>query len=70
MNITLEEINNVIVQLYKNPVQSASLPDGRSYTYRDLDSLLKLRGILMDELNKENLELTSQTFVKMRFDHT
>ena len=70
MNITLEEINNVIVELYKNPVQSVSLSDGRSYTYRDLDSLLKLRGILMDELNKENLELTSQTFVKTCFDHT
>lgn len=52
MAITREEINEVLEELMRNPQQTVTLSNGRSYTNMDIDKLLRLRNTLVDELDR------------------
>jgi hypothetical protein len=69
MNITLEEINIRIGDLFREPMKSVKLSNGNEYTFQDIDKLLLLREILIKELNKSDANAPTSCFVKLGFSN-
>lgn len=70
MALTRTQIDTVIENLYLNPTQSVTLPDGRSFTYQDISKLLELRKVLLDNISETENETPTSTFLKCYPDLT
>jgi hypothetical protein len=66
--LTIDECNQIISDLLSNPVSTVTLPGGRSYTYRNIDEVLKLRSILVEENKKLTGEISTNAIQKCYFD--
>lgn len=69
MGITLEEIQARIADLFREPMKSVKLSNGNEYTFQDIDKLLLLRKILIEDLNKSDINAPSSCFVKLGFSN-
>jgi hypothetical protein len=68
--ITVDEINEILSELMRDPTLSVTLKNGCTYTNRSINELLQLKTALMSEINKADVTANNSTFQKCYFDYS
>lgn len=65
MDITREEVDARIIELYREPMKTVKLSNGNEYTFQDVDKLLLLRDIIVKSLNSSDINAPKSCFIKI-----